>query len=114
MLRPPRDHAGYRAFLGHRLSGVALALFLPLHFWVLGSVLDGDAALDQLLAVARNPLFKLAEWGLVVLLTAHLAFGLRILVLELLPWRDSRRQWVSFGAGAALAAGCLFLAALAI
>ena len=32
-----RDHPSYWAFLVHRVSGLALALFLPLHFWALGT-----------------------------------------------------------------------------
>ena len=34
-----RDHPSYWAFLVHRVSGLALALFLPLHFWALGQAL---------------------------------------------------------------------------
>ena len=113
MLRPPRDHPGYRAFLAHRISGVLLALFLPAHFWLLGTAIHGEAVLGSALALAAHPLVKVAEWGLVVLLTTHLAFGLRVLVLELLPWRDARRHWVGIGAGAALLVGGLFLVSLA-
>ena len=29
-----RGHAGYWAFVVHRISGIALTLFLPLHFFV--------------------------------------------------------------------------------
>ena len=32
-----RSHPAYWAFIVHRVSGVALALFLPLHFWALGA-----------------------------------------------------------------------------
>ena len=41
---------------------------------------------------------KAAEWGLVVLLAAHLGGGLRVLALEFLPWRDWQK---SLAAGAA-------------
>ena len=44
-----RAHPAYWAFLVHRLSGLALALFLPLHFWALGQALQGEAALDGFL-----------------------------------------------------------------
>ena len=37
-----RNHPAWWAFLVHRLSGIALALFLPLHFWALGQALAGD------------------------------------------------------------------------
>lgn len=107
------NHPSYWAFVGHRLSGVALAVFLPFHFLMLGLALDGAAALDAGLAYTDLPLVKIAEWGLVVLLTAHLLLGLRLLALELLPWRsgdDMRIGLVWLGAGGALAAGLVFLA----
>ncbi len=108
-----RRHAGYLAFLAHRLSGVALALFLPFHFLLLATAIEGEAALQGALAWTDNPLAKLAEWGLVTLLALHLALGLRVLAIEFLPWRGMRRIWVGISGGVALATGLLFLAALA-
>ena len=109
MMRTARNHPAYWAFLLHRLSGLCLALFLPLHFLALGLALEGAAGLDRFLAVADLPLVVFAEWGLVVLLTLHLGFGLRLLALELLPWQGARKGWIGWGAGAALGAGALFL-----
>lgn len=110
--RPDRRHAGFAAFVIHRVSGVLLALFLPLHFLALGLALEGAEPLDAFLAFAELPLVKAAEWGLVVLLTVHLGFGLRILALEFLPWHGARKGWIAWGAGAALAAGLAFAAAV--
>ena len=107
MRRGMRDHRGYRAFIGPRLSGLALALFLPVHFLALGLVLEGEAALDSFLAFAELPVVKAAEWILVALLVIHLSFGLRILALEFLPWpRDggAREAWIIIGAVAAVLA----------
>jgi len=110
MKSSPRRHRSYWAFIGHRISGIALALFLPLHFLVLGLALEGAAELDRFLVLAEMPLFKVAEWGLVVLMTVHLFFGLRLLALELLPWRgDAREGWITAGIGAAVVAGGAFL-----
>ena len=39
-----RGHALWYAHILHRLSGVGLALFLPLHFWVLSLALTDVAA----------------------------------------------------------------------
>ncbi|MDA1117537.1 MAG: succinate dehydrogenase [Proteobacteria bacterium] len=94
--------------LAHRLSGLALALFLPVHFWVLGRALE----LDAFLAWTEQPLVKFAEWGLVVLLALHLAGGLRVLMLEFLPWRDWAKGLAAGVAGFALAAGLAFALAL--
>ena len=106
--RAERRHAGYAAFVLHRLSGVLLALFLPLHFLVLGLALEGARSLDAFLAFSELPWVKVSEWGLVVLLCVHLLFGLRVLVLELLPWRGARKRWIGWGAGLAAAIGVLF------
>ena len=107
--RSDRRHAGYAAFIIHRLSGVLLALFLPLHFLALGLALEGAGALDDFLAFSELPWVKVCEWGLVVLRSVHLAFGLRILALEFLPWHGARKGWVGWGAGLAVAVGLLFV-----
>jgi fumarate reductase subunit D len=100
-----RNHPAWWAFLVHRLSGIALATFLPLHFWVLGQALHGEAALDAFLRWTEQPLVKASEWGIVVLLAAHLAGGLRLLALELLPWRDWHKSLLAAAAGLTIAAG---------
>jgi fumarate reductase subunit D len=105
-------HTGSWAALVHRVSGVALALFLPLHFWALGHALQGAASLDTFLAWTAHPLVKFAEWGLVLLLAAHLAGGLRVLALEFLPWRDWHKSLAAVAAGVSLAAGLAFALAL--
>ena len=107
--RTDRRHAGFAAFVIHRISGVLLAAFLPLHFLVLGFALDGAQALDAFLTFAELPWVKASEWALVVLLTVHMMFGLRVLVLEFFPWRGARKRWIGWGAGVAVAAGLLFV-----
>lgn len=105
----PRSHATYLAFLVHRISGLLLALFLPLHFWALSHAIEGEAALEGFLRWADNPVLKAAETVLVVLLAAHLAGGLRVLALEFLGWRSGQKTMAAASAGIALAAGLLFL-----
>jgi fumarate reductase subunit D len=107
-----RNHPAYWAFLVHRISGLALALFLPLHFWALGQAIHGEAALDGFLRFADRPLFKFAEWGLVVLLSAHMAGGVRLLLIEFGPWNGLRKNWIAASAGFAAATGMAFALAL--
>ena len=104
-----RNHPAYWAFAVHRASGVLLALFLPLHFWALGQALQGEAGLDSFLRWSEQPLVKLAETVLVLLLAAHLTGGLRVLALEFLAWRDWQKGLLALAAGATLGAGLLFL-----
>lgn len=96
----------------HRLSGLALAVFLPLHFWALGKALHGEAALDDFLRFADRPLFKFAEWGLVVLLALHMTGGVRLLLIEFTPWSGLRKNWIAGAAGVAALAGLAFALAL--
>jgi fumarate reductase subunit D len=105
-----RNHPAYWAFVVHRLSGVGLALFLPLHFWVLALMLE-PARADAFFRWAEQPLVKLAETVLVVLLAVHLAGGLRLLALEFLPWRDTQKTRIAVAFGFAFAAGLVFLLA---
>ena len=105
----PRRQTLWRAALLHRLSGLGLAAFLPLHFLLLGESLAGEAALDRALAWTENPLVKAAEMGLVFLLPVHLLGGVRLLVLENLPWRDWQKTWASIAAGASVLVAFLFL-----
>ena len=77
-----RGHAGWWAFAVHRVSGLLLALFLPVHFLVLGAALDGAAALESTLAWTEGPWVKASEVALVFLLSAHLGGGLRLLFVE--------------------------------
>ena len=105
----PRSHPTYLAFVVHRVSGLLLALFLPLHFWALAHAISGEARLEGFLRWTDNGLLKAAEFALVVLLAAHLAGGLRILALEFLGWRRRQKDLVALSAGVSLAAGVLFL-----
>ena len=103
-----RNHPAYWAFIVHRASGLLLAVFLPFHFWALGQALQGAAALDGFLRWTQQPLVKLGEIGLVLLLAAHMAGGVRLLMLEFLPWRDWQKSLLAIAAGVSLAAGLAF------
>ncbi len=110
-MNPLHCHRSYLAFLGHRISGLLLALFLPVHFLLLGTAFSGDAALDNALALTDYWPVKVAEWGLVVLLATHMLFGLRILALEFTDWpsmHDNRTGWILPAAAAALFVGFIF------
>jgi fumarate reductase subunit D len=104
-----RNHPAYWAFIVHRVSGLLLSLFLPLHFWALGQALGGAAGLDRFLQWTDHPLVKFAETGLVLLLAAHMAGGVRLLMLEFLAWRNWQKSLLAAAAGVSMAAGLAFL-----
>nr|MDP2191829.1 succinate dehydrogenase, cytochrome b556 subunit [Rhodoferax sp.] len=110
--RRARSHPAYWAFLMHRLSGLGLTVFLPLHFWALGQALHGAAALDGFLSFTDQGLFKFAEWGLVVLLALHLMGGVRLLMIEFGSASGLRKNWIAGAVGFAAAAGMAFALSL--
>ena len=93
----------------HRLSGLGLAIFLPLHFLALGLAINGEARLDSFLHWSEQPAVKLAETGLVFLLTVHLLGGLRVLVIENFAWRDGQKQLATLAAAIAAVIAFVFL-----
>jgi fumarate reductase subunit D len=101
-----KQHSSYWVFMVHRISGIALALFLPLHFWTLSNAVNGS------LAWTEQPLVKLGEWLIVVALAAHLGGGLRVLALEFLAWRDWQKSLAAGAAALALGVGLAFALAL--
>jgi fumarate reductase subunit D len=105
----PRAQPGYVAALLHRLSGIALAIFVPFHFLALSTVLEGADALDRFLALTDDPLIKLSEAGLVGALALHMALGLRVLAIEFLGVRERTAAAVSACIGAGFVLGLSFL-----
>jgi fumarate reductase subunit D len=98
-----RGHAAYWAFVVHRVSGIVLTLFLPVHFFVLSQALARPAALDRFLNWTQQPAVKASETLLVLALSAHLAGGVRLLFVEFVGWRrQAQRSWVAVAAGVAL------------
>jgi fumarate reductase subunit D len=104
-----RSHPAYWAFVVHRVSGVALALFLPLHFWALAQALQGEARLESFLRWTDQPLVKIAETGLVLLLAAHMTGGVRLLMIEFMDWRDWHKTLLATASGVTIAIGLAFL-----
>lgn len=100
-----RGHTAYMAFLVHRISGVLLGLFIPLHLWTLGRAVN---ELDNFLIWSNQPLVKFAETGLVLMLALHLGGGIRLLMLELLGWRDWHKTLAAAAVTGGVAVALLF------
>ena len=112
-MKTHRDHPLWYAYALHRVSGLALALFLPVHFYVLSLALTQPDRLNGFLHWVENPLVKLAELGLVFLLALHMFGGLRLLALEFLPWSGRQKTLAACVlAGAFLVSGAFLLNAV--
>ena len=108
MMRASHKQRGFIAAILHRLSGIALAVFLPLHFLALATALAGARSLDTFLAVTRQPVVALLEICIVVALAIHLTLGLRVLAIEFFDLREKTLAVLSACAAAVLAIGAIF------
>jgi fumarate reductase subunit D len=97
------------AAMVHRVSGLLLACFLPIHFLVLGLALQQTAALDSFLKWTDLPAVKAAEGVLILLLTVHLLGGVRVLLIENLTWRPDQKGLTIAAFGAAGMVAMIFL-----
>lgn len=105
-----RSHPLWLAYILHRISGLVLALFLPLHFWVLAMSVTEPEKIDALLYMNSFALKTIAEVGLVFLLAVHMFGGLRLIALEWLPWSAPQKTLAAAAlAGAFLLAVLFFL-----
>ena len=104
-----RHSALWMAAMVHRISGLALACFLPLHFLALALAIQGEARLDGFLKWTANPFVKAAETVLIFLLAIHMLGGVRVLVIENLPWREGQKQLVTAAFAAAALAAIVFI-----
>jgi len=107
-MRASHTQRGFIAAMLHRLSGIALAIFLPLHFLALATALNGAHALNAFLAITRQPLIAFLEWAIVVALATHMALGLRVLAVEFFDFRERTLAALSLCLAAALAVGLIF------
>lgn len=109
MIRPHRSHPLWFAYLLHRISGLALAIFLPVHFYVLSQALTHPDRLDRFLNWSELPVVKFAEFGLVFLLAVHFFGGLRVIALEWLPWSANQKTLAALALGFAFLISVTFL-----
>lgn len=108
-MRASHIQRGFIAAMLHRLSGIALAIFLPLHFLALATALNGANALDAFLELTRQPLVKFAEWGIVLALAVHMTLGLRVLAIEFFHFHEKTLAALSVCVAAVFTVGIVFI-----
>lgn len=86
---------GAYMFVAHRLTALALTIYLYVHLITLGAVLGGRDDFDRAMAIMNNPTVRLLELGLVWLVLFHTLNGLRLSALVLIPGASQR--WLSYG-----------------
>ena len=78
-----RWQIGTFAYACHRISGLALIAYLPLHIWVMHYLRHGPKDFNAAMGFLNQPLFKLMEWALFAAIIYHALNGLRIVSVDL-------------------------------
>ncbi|ACF47258.1 MAG: succinate dehydrogenase, cytochrome b556 subunit [Prosthecochloris sp.] len=85
-----RVKPGMAAWVLHRLTGLLLVIYLPLHVMGLRSLSD-PVRFEKYVTLYRNPLFKMAEVALLAVVAFHAFNGIRILLQDLYFRSDTQR-----------------------
>lgn len=80
-----KGHEGQYSWLLHRITGVAIILFLFAHVIDTAVVGWGPEAYNRVVSVYENPLVRLLELGLVAAVLYHSFNGIKIMLLDFFP-----------------------------
>ncbi len=69
----------------HRITGVAIILFLFAHVIDTAVIGWGPEAYNRVVSVYENPLVRLLEYGLVAAVLYHAINGMKILLIDFFP-----------------------------
>jgi succinate dehydrogenase / fumarate reductase cytochrome b subunit len=67
-------------YLLHRISGIGLVIYLPIHVWVTSRRLDGPDVWAQTMATLRHPLLVVGEFLVLAGFVFHALNGVRLLL----------------------------------
>jgi len=80
-----KGHEGQYSWLLHRITGVAIILFLFAHVIDTAVVGWGPEAYNRVVGVYENPIVRLLELGLVAAVLYHSFNGIKIMLLDFFP-----------------------------
>lgn len=80
-----KGHEGQYSWLLHRVTGVAIILFLFAHVVDTAVVGWGPEAYNRVASVYHNPFIRLLELGLVAAVLYHSFNGIRIMLIDFFP-----------------------------
>jgi succinate dehydrogenase cytochrome b subunit len=83
--RPYLGHEGQWSWIFHRITGVAVVLFLFVHIVDTALVGWGPEAYDKVVQAYHNPIVHLLELGLVLAVLYHSLNGLKITMIDFFP-----------------------------
>jgi succinate dehydrogenase / fumarate reductase cytochrome b subunit len=85
------------SWIAHRVTGVAIILFLFAHVVDTALVGWGPDAYNKVVAVYHHPLIRLLELGLVAAVIYHALNGVRIMIFDFWPKASDWERQLSVG-----------------
>ena len=80
-----KGHPGQYSWILHRITGVAVILFLFMHVVDTALIGWGPEAYDRVLRAYQNPIVHLLELGLVIAVLYHSLNGFKITLIDFFP-----------------------------
>jgi len=78
-----KKHTGSWAWILHRVTGLGLTVYILVHIIALMTLLKGEAAFNEEMALFRTSVFLFFEWFLGSLVMFHALNGIRIAMIDL-------------------------------
>lgn len=107
----PQLNTGSVAWALHRITGVALAVYLLPHFITVNSARGGREAFDAALGWYTGPLIAASEFVLVMAVAFHMFNGIRIIAVDFFDLSHTQRMlfWCVMAGCAAVMLGASFV-----
>jgi succinate dehydrogenase cytochrome b subunit len=102
-----RGREGQWSWVAHRVTGVAIILFLFAHVVDTALVGWGPTAYNRVVAVYKNPLIRLLELGLVAAVIYHALNGVRIMIMDFWPKAADLNRQLIYGTVGLYVAGMI-------
>lgn len=95
---------GMVAWMLHRLSGLALIVYLCMHIVVIHNLAYGPEHFDEVMSILGSPMFKVLEIGLFGVILYHAFNGLRVIIVDFWGGTKIHKKlfWIMMGIAAAL------------
>ncbi|WP_027892874.1 succinate dehydrogenase, cytochrome b556 subunit [Calidithermus chliarophilus] len=90
-----RGREGQWAFFLHRISGIAILLYLLIHVLNISAAMWGEEASKSLFAIFHIWFFRLGLLGVIGAVLYHALNGLRIILMDFTGWgvKYQRELW---------------------
>jgi succinate dehydrogenase / fumarate reductase cytochrome b subunit len=82
---PYKGHPGQWSWILHRVTGVAIILFLFAHVVDTAVIGWGPEAYNKVIAAYENPIVRLLELGLVIAVLYHSINGVKVTLIDFFP-----------------------------